>query len=111
MRKLAAHKPKDIQFDTSLKVTWRDGDVSLFSFWTLRTLCPCASCYDEITGKKILDDSKLDPNLYPLNIEYIGNYAIRIHWSDGHNTGMYTFKNLKYKLARISALLHKDVLE
>jgi DUF971 family protein len=27
----------------------------------------------------------------------VGNYAIRIHWSDGHDTGLYNFKLLREK--------------
>jgi len=34
-------------------------------------------------------------NVHALGSEYVGNYALRIHWSDGHNTGMYNFKTLR----------------
>jgi DUF971 family protein len=30
-----------------------------------------------------------------LNIEEVGAYAIRIDWSDGHNTGIYSFDHLR----------------
>jgi hypothetical protein len=29
------------------------------------------------------------------NVEEVGAYAIRIHWSDGHSTGMYSFEHLR----------------
>jgi DUF971 family protein len=35
------------------------------------------------------------PALKMLNAEPVGAYAIRIHWSDGHNTGIYSFDHLR----------------
>ena len=35
------------------------------------------------------------PTLKMLNVEPVGNYAIRIEWSDGHNTGIYSFDHLR----------------
>ena len=29
------------------------------------------------------------------DIQQVGNYAIQIHWSDGHNTGIYNWEYLK----------------
>jgi DUF971 family protein len=29
-----------------------------------------------------------------LNCQLVGNYAIKIDWSDGHNTGIYTYERL-----------------
>ena len=48
-----ASTPTEIrkQGTTRLQVTWADGHVSLFEAPTLRGLCPCASCVDEITGE------------------------------------------------------------
>ena len=30
-----------------------------------------------------------------LGVEPVGNYAIRINWSDGHNTGIYSYDHLR----------------
>jgi DUF971 family protein len=35
------------------------------------------------------------PALKMLSVEPVGNYAIRIHWSDGHSTGIYTWEYLR----------------
>jgi DUF971 family protein len=35
------------------------------------------------------------PRLKMLRVEPVGAYAIRIDWSDGHNTGIYTFDHLR----------------
>ena len=35
------------------------------------------------------------PTLRMLSVEAVGGYAIRIDWSDGHNTGIYSFDHLR----------------
>ena len=64
----------------------------------LRFECPCASCVDEITGKRTLKKSSLKPDVRAMKIEPVGRYGIHIRWSDGHSTGMFHFDRL-YELA------------
>ena len=78
-----------------LYILWRDGHESRYDFFALRDACPCASCIDEITGQKTLDTSNIAKDIHALSCEYVGNYAIRIRWSDGHDTGLYNFKLLR----------------
>ena len=35
------------------------------------------------------------PVLKMLGVEPVGNYAIRINWSDGHNSGIYTYDHFR----------------
>jgi len=35
------------------------------------------------------------PKLKMLEAEAVGSYAIRISWSDGHNTGIYSFDHFR----------------
>jgi DUF971 family protein len=35
------------------------------------------------------------PALKMVNVEPVGNYAIRILWSDGHGSGIYSFEHLR----------------
>ena len=37
------------------------------------------------------------------SVEAVGNYAIRIHWNDGHNAGIYSYNHLR-SLSAESAL-------
>ena len=90
-------KPEKILLGDDLYILWRDGHESRYRFFDLRDACPCASCVDEITGKKTLDRSSIPENIHAESCEYVGNYAIRIRWSDGHDTGLYNFRLLRNK--------------
>ena len=35
------------------------------------------------------------PTLKMVSVEPVGNYAIRILWSDGHGSGIYSFEHLR----------------
>ncbi len=35
------------------------------------------------------------PVLKMVSVEPVGHYAVRIYWSDGHNTGIYSFERLR----------------
>ena len=35
------------------------------------------------------------PTLKMLNVEPVGGYAIRVDWSDGHGSGIYSFDYLR----------------
>ncbi|MFH2129394.1 MAG: DUF971 domain-containing protein [bacterium] len=88
-------RPKEIYFDGRMHVIWRDGVHTIYKYWDLRSECPCASCVDELTGEKVLDDSTIPDDIHPVKSAYIGNYALEILWSDDHNTGIYTFQKLR----------------
>ncbi|WP_108483048.1 P-loop NTPase [Oceaniglobus ichthyenteri] len=73
---------------------WGDGREQRLSPRDLRIACRCASCRDEVTGKRLLD-----PEIVPLDIAItriwsVGNYALGLSFSDGHDTGIYTFTQL-----------------
>lgn len=80
--------------DRALEIEWPDGRKFLIPYRFLREQCPCAQCVDEFTGKRILDVSTIPDDIYPENITFTGNYALKIHWSDKHNTGLFTWDHL-----------------
>jgi len=83
----------------ALKVHWPDGSTHAIPYRRLRENCPCAACVDEITGERILDVSTIPADIRPTDITFTGNYALKITWSDGHDTGLYTWDTL-YAVAR-----------
>jgi len=92
---LAKRKPKDIFFERDLTIEWADGVVSHYPFFALRAACPCASCVDELTGKRTLDPDRLSQDVFIRRADYVGRYAIQFFWSDNHNTGIYSFRYLR----------------
>lgn len=88
--------PKEIRqsSSTELGISWDDGLEAVYDVRTLRLACPCAVCVDEMTGKRTLDPAIIPEDVRPVRIEGVGRYALRIHWNDGHSTGLYSFRYL-----------------
>ncbi|MGQ9818904.1 MAG: gamma-butyrobetaine hydroxylase-like domain-containing protein [Candidatus Kapaibacteriales bacterium] len=83
-----------------LRIKWLDGYESIISFENLRKNCPCAECQGEEIGRSKIKFSILKINTKSeipeiSSIEQVGNYAIRIIWKDGHDTGIYSFEYLR----------------
>lgn len=78
-----------------LRMAWRDGVVTEHAPRDLRLRCPCAGCVDETTGERMLTPAMVGPDVYPLEIRYVGRYALQFHWSDGHSTGIYPYEYLR----------------
>ncbi len=92
----------DRQGEDRLTITWNDGQRRMYSIRGLRDACPCATCREKRTGAA----SKPEPYLPILSMEEtlplrlnglkpVGNYAYSASFSDGHDTGIYTFELLR----------------
>jgi ATP-binding protein involved in chromosome partitioning len=79
----------------TLSILWEDGHRDDFDVRDLRLACHCARCVEEMSGRKLLDPKTIRSDVSPRKIVSIGNYAIQFNWSDGHNTGIYSFKDLR----------------
>lgn len=79
----------------TLSVLWEDGRQGHFDVRDLRLACPCALCVEEMSGKPLLDPSKVRPDIAPITLTSVGSYGITIKWNDGHSTGIYSFENLR----------------
>lgn len=71
-----------------LEVRLRGGDLKPLSCGELRANCRCALCVDEMTGEIKIDQEKIrgDLTLKAKSLEQVGNYAVSVLWSDGHQT-------------------------
>ena len=83
-----------------LLIDWSDGVRLGYSYRTLRDSCPCATCREK-RSEKPADPLQLPvlsaAETQPLKIDGmkpLGNYAYSIAFSDGHDTGIYTFEHL-----------------
>ena len=77
--------------DREVSIKWSDDAETRYNAAQLRRACPCASCVNEWTGQKILDDKKIPDDLTFGSISIVGRYALNFHFSDGHDTGIYSF--------------------
>ncbi len=91
--------------EDALRITWSDGQVKEYAAIELREACPCATCREK--RKEAATEQPLLNILQPgedaptkiAKVEPIGRYAYGIHFSDGHDTGIYEFDVL-YQLGR-----------
>ena len=81
--------------ESTLGIIWSDGLESSFDTVALRRHCPCASCVDEMTGKRTLSPAEVPDSVRPVTISSVGRYALTIEFSDGHKTGIYSFESLR----------------
>ena len=80
--------------DDQITITWDENQVCTYRARDLRLKCPCAACREEMTGRPLLDPATVPADVRSLSLALVGSYAIRIEWSGGHNTGIYTYKYL-----------------
>lgn len=60
----------------------------------LRRSCQCALCVEEMTGRRVLRDADVRDTVTPTVIQTKGNYAIGMHFSDGHTSSIFPFSRL-----------------
>jgi len=87
-----------------IKIDWKDGHRSEYPLQYLRDKCPCAGCTGahgtapRPPGGETPPASPFQmyqPALKMLGVEAVGNYAIRIDWSDGHKAGIYSYEHFR----------------
>ena len=86
--------PKDVRAVTeqrSLEIIWEEGHIGRYPYRTLRAECRCAACVNELTGVRTLDIASIADGITIDDMQLVGNYALRIDWSDGHSTGLYSW--------------------
>ena len=81
--------------DSEISITWSDDAVTNYRASKLRRSCPCAGCVNEWTGEKMLDDKNIPDDLSFDHISVVGRYALNFHFSDGHDTGIFSFNFLR----------------
>ncbi len=107
-------KPASVKIHVStgagVDIIWSDGHASHYDFVYLREKCPCASCEDERKKKAAAPFAApaaaalpgmgaelpmFKPKPKAAAAQAVGNYAIRIDFTDGHTTGIYSFGYLR----------------
>ena len=90
-------EPREIrqEGDKELRITWGDGLECSYKASELRCACPCAQCVNEWTGERVLKPEAISDDLSISDISIVGRYALNFRWSDGHETGIYSFRYLR----------------
>jgi DUF971 family protein len=92
----------DLKRDEGLTVEWQDGRRSFYPIAYLRRMSPSAEQRDlrERMAKNPLTvlpatSAQVKGPLRAEDAEFVGNYALRIRFSDGHDTGIYSWGYLR----------------
>ena len=96
-------RPTDIrlhQVSRTLEITFDNGISGMLPCEFLRVYSPSAEVQGH--GNPVLQTGKRDVNI--TDIEPIGHYAVKLVFSDGHNTGLYSWDYLYELLQRHDAL-------
>ncbi len=92
--------PSNIQIvGNEVAIAWSDGQESYFNFEELRAASPSAENQGErdILGVRHggHDTTPRFEGVLVLRWHLVGNYAIRFDFSDGHNSGLYSYDYLR----------------
>ena len=89
--------PKQITLDETegnLTLIYSQNEVCKFAFEFLRVFSPSAEVVGHGPGQRVNPIGK--ENVKIVKVEPVGNYAIKIVFSDGHDTGIYSWKYFQW---------------
>ena len=90
-------EPREIkqEDDSTVSILWADDRRCRYIAADLRRLCPCAQCVNEWTGERVLKAESISETIEIRDLSVVGRYALNFRWSDGHETGIYSFRYLR----------------
>jgi DUF971 family protein len=77
-----------------LEIGFDDGSLFRIPFELLRVYSPSAEVQGHGPGQEVLQTGKREVEV--VAIEAVGHYGIQPRFSDGHDTGIYTWANLHH---------------
>jgi DUF971 family protein len=92
----------------ALELQYEQGKSYRLPFEFLRVYSPSAEVRGHGPGQEVLQTGKRDVAI--VNIEPVGHYAIKPTFSDGHDSGLYSWDYL-YELCENQEALWNDYLE
>ncbi len=97
-------RPRHLDLDKQrgLTIVWDDGRASYYPVGYLRAMSPSAEMREQREQSRrnplhVLGDDRSGSfqSVTALDAELVGNYALRIRFSDGHRTGIYSWQYLR----------------
>ena len=107
---LSDHTPTDIKLKKEtqvLSLIYDSGNVCQLSAEFLRVNSPSAEVKGHHPSQAILQTGK--KNVKITKIEPVGHYAVKLHFDDGHDSGLYSWEYL-YVIGHNQETLWKDYL-
>ncbi|MBF0124682.1 MAG: DUF971 domain-containing protein [Magnetococcales bacterium] len=89
-------------------ISWDSGERFEYSMEYLRVTCPCADCRGHTPSQRKLIDGKIDVTIR--SITPVGHYAVKIIFSDDHDSGVYSWETL-YDLGQQQSSYWQDYLD
>jgi len=89
------HIPTEIRqkrAERVVEISWDTGERFVYSMEYLRVCCPCAKCAGHTPDQAQLIDGQQDVAITAM--APVGHYAIKIVFSDGHDSGLYAWETL-----------------
>ena len=77
-----------------LELSYENGNIYRLPFELLRVLSPSAEVQGHGPGQETLQTGKRDVLI--ANLEPVGHYALKPSFSDGHDSGLYSWDYLQY---------------
>lgn len=77
----------------TLELQYSDGHNAVLSAELLRVFSPSAEVRGHSTDQRVLQTGKKQVKIQ--SVDPVGNYAIRIEFDDGHDTGIYSWGYLR----------------
>ncbi|HHH39685.1 MAG TPA: DUF971 domain-containing protein [Sedimenticola sp.] len=108
---MSKHIPTELNLHRQsrvLEITFDDGAHFNLPAEYLRVFSPSAEVQGHGPGQEVLQVGKEEVNIE--HIEPVGNYAVALHFDDGHNTGIYAWDTL-YQLGVDQEQKWKEYLE
>lgn len=100
MNQASTPKSLDLDRERGLTVLWHDGVESFYPLAYLRRMSPSADMRqlrDEMQTNPlvVVPDSGPSSALRAVDAQLVGNYALRVIFSDGHRTGIFSWDYLR----------------
>jgi DUF971 family protein len=83
-------------------IEWNDKQEQIFRLSEIQRQCPCANCRDEMTGQLLMNPETVQEDVRAVVIRQVGRYGLRIQFTSGCSTGIYSFDHLR-QLTKVEA--------
>jgi DUF971 family protein len=81
----------------TVRIPWADGHESVYDWEYLRRSCRCANCHGEwgTPGYLASNPILMVDQTFLKHMQHVGRYAVQLIWGDGHDTGLFAFRDLR----------------